>query len=372
MDIKYFKKPRPEKITLFVPTLCGGGAERVMVYLANGFACRGFAVDLVLVEAKGPYLSLVSEQVRVIDLNCGRALMSLIGLVRYLKTERPHAIISTLDHANVMAIIAHTLTNGSQKILVRSPISLNALTLHQKDIWTSMIRFLVKYFYHRAHHVIAVSKGAAQDLVSLGIAENKVKTIYNPAITPDLVDKAQEPLKHSWFTIEGLPVILGVGRLAPQKDFTTLIHAFANLNQQHSARLIILGEGEDRPKLESLVKSLGLDAQVSLPGFVDNPFSYMKHSSVFVLSSLYEGMPNALLQAMACGIPVVATDCPNGPREILEDGKWGRLVPVGDAEAMSKAILASLEGKTEIAPMEILESRFGLENIIDHYLSLII
>ncbi|MCZ2207534.1 glycosyltransferase [Cylindrospermopsis raciborskii] len=371
MDIKYLKKLRPEKITLFVPTLCGGGAERVMVYLANGFAHRGFAVDLVLVEAKGPYLSLVSEQVRVIDLNCGRVLMSLTGLIRYLKTERPHAIISTLDYANVMAIIAHTLTNGSQKILVRVPSSWKALSLYHKDIITLIIRLLVKYFYHQAHYVIAVSKGAAQDLVSLGIPENKVKTIYNPAITPDLVHKAQEPLNHPWFTTGDLPVILGVGRLVPEKDFSTLIHAFANLNRQHSARLIILGEGEDRPKLESLVKSLGLECDVSLPGFVDNPFSYMKQSSVFVLSSRFEGMPNGMLQAMACGIPVVATDCPNGPREILEDGKWGRLVPVGDAEAMSKAILASLEGKTEIAPMEILESRFGLENIIDQYLSLI-
>ncbi|BAZ81232.1 group 1 glycosyl transferase [Sphaerospermopsis kisseleviana NIES-73] len=366
------KQPH-QKITLFLPSLRGGGAEKIMVYLANGFAQRGFAVDLVLVKAEGPYLPLVSDQVRVIDLNCPRVLASLPSLIRYLKTEKPHAILSTLDDANVIAIIARFLSGGSQKIVVRVANSWSSLMLYEKGIRLRVTQVLAKYLYPGVNQVIAVSEGVSEDLVkSHNIPQNKVTTIYNPAITPELLDKIQEPLNHPWFAPGELPVILSVGRLTVAKDFTTLIRAFAHLNQRHSARLMILGEGKDRAKLELLVKSLGLEEQVSLPGFVDNPFPYMKQASVFVLSSCFEGMPNALLQAIACGTPVVSTDCPSGPREILEDGKWGQLVPVGDVEAMAEAIMASLQGETQRPSREILESRFGLDTIVDQYLSILI
>ena len=362
-----------KKITLFLPSLHGGGAERIMVYLANGFAQRGFAVDLVLVKAEGPYLSLVCDQVRVIDLNCPRVLASLPSLICYLKREKPHAILSTLDHANVIAIIARALTRGSQKIAVRVAYNIAAGKLHTKSIRHRMTAELVKYTYNWVDQVIAVSQGVAEDLVkSHNVPHNLVTTIYNPAITPELLHQAQEPFNHPWFAPGKPPVILGVGRLTKQKDFATLIRAFAHLNQHYSAQLMILGEGEDRAKLESLVRTLDLEQQVSLPGFVDNPFPYMKQASVFVLPSCYEGMPNALLQAMACGTPVVSTDCPSGPREILEDGKWGQLVPVGDVEAIAKAILASLQGETQHPSMEILESRFGLNTIVDQYLSILL
>ncbi|MFM6119691.1 MAG: glycosyltransferase [Sphaerospermopsis kisseleviana] len=361
-----------KKITLFLPSLAGGGAQKIMVYLANGFAQRGFAMDLVLIKAEGPYLPLVSDQVRVIDLNCPRVLASLPSLIRYLKTEKPHAILSTLDDANVIAIIARFLSGGSQKIVVRVATSWSSLMLYEKGIRLRVTQVLAKYLYPGVNQVIAVSEGVAQDLVkSHNIPHNKVTTIYNPAMTPELLHQAQEPLNHPWFAQGKLPVILSVGRLTLAKDFTTLIRAFAHLNQQHSARLMILGEGEDRAKLESLVKSLGLEEQVSLPGFVDNPFPYMKQASVFVLSSNREGMPNALLQAIACGTPVVATDCPSGPREILEDGKWGKLVTVGDVDAMAEAIMASLQGETQRPSLEILESRFGLDTIVDQYLSIL-
>lgn len=362
-----------KKITLFLPSLAGGGAERIMVYLANGFAHRGFAVDLVLVKAEGPYLPLVSDKVRVIDLNFPRVLASLPSLIRYLKTEKPHAILSTLDYANVIAIIARTLTRGSQKIAVRVANNISTRKRYTKSIRDRLATGLVKYTYNWVDQVIAVSQGVAEDLVkSHNIPHNQVTTIYNPAITPELLDKIQEPLNHPWFAPEKPPVILGVGRLTAQKDFTTLIRAFAYLNQQHSARLMILGEGEDRAKLESLVKSLDLEQQVSLPGFIDNPFPYMKQASVYVLSSCFEGMPNTLLQAMVCGTPVVSTDCPSGSREVLEDGKWGQLVPVGDVEAMAEAILVSLQGETQRPSREILETRFGLDTIIDQYLSVLL
>ena len=361
-----------QKIALFLPTLSGGGAERVMVSLANGFVDRGFTVDLVLVKAEGPYLPLVNDKVTIVNLNCSRVLTSLPGLIRYLKTAKPHAILSTLDHANIVAIIAHILTRRAQKIVVRVAICWSGLMRHENRILSTVIQVLAKYFYRATYQVIAVSEGVAKDLIkSHHIPPNKVKIIYNPAITPELLSKTQEPLNHPWFATGEPPVILSVARLTLQKDFTTLIRAFAHLNQQYSARLLILGEGEERTRLESLVKSLGLEQQVSLPGFVDNPFAYMKQAAVFVLSSCFEGMPNALLQAMACGTPVVSTDCPSGPREILEGGKWGKLVPVGNIEAMAEAIFDSLKGNTQCPPVSLLESWFGLDNIIDQYLSVL-
>jgi glycosyltransferase involved in cell wall biosynthesis len=360
------------KVSIFLPSLHCGGAEGVMVSLANGFAQRGFSVDLVLVKAEGVYLPLVSDQVQVIDLNCSRVLTSLIPLTRYISTEKPHVILSTLDHANVTAIVARALTRGPQKIVVRVASNISNQQQNIKGIGNYLTGILVRHIYNWADQIVAVSKGVADDLVeSYGIPHSLVKTIYNPAITPDFFLKTQENLYHSWFSAGELPVILSVGRLTPAKDFTTLIRAFAHLNQRHLARLLILGEGEERTKLESLVRTLNLDQQVSLPGFVDNPLPYMKQASVFALSSCFEGMPNALLQAMACGTAVVSTDCPSGPREILESGKWGKLVPVGNVEAMAEAILASLKGETQRPSMEILESRFGLDAILDQYLSIL-
>ena len=362
-----------KKITLFLPSLSGGGAERIMVYLANGFADRGFTVDLVLVKAKGPYLSLLTETVRIIDLNCPRVLVTLLSLVRYLKTEKPHAILSTLNHANIILILASILAGSSQKTIVRVANNLSTSTRQSKNFRNRIAVTLAKYVYSWVDQVIAVSQGVAEDLITThSLPRNKIKIIYNPAITPELLNKVQEDLNHPWFMPNEPPVILGVGRLTSQKDFTTLIRAFAKLSRQVSARMIILGEGEERNKLEALIKNLDLENRVSLPGFVDNPFPYMKQASVFVLSSAFEGMPNVLLQAMACGTAVVSTDCPSGPREILENGKWGKLIPVGDVDMMADAILDSLKGKNKIPSNSILENRFGFETIIDQYLSVIL
>ena len=362
-----------KKIALFLPSLRGGGAERNMLYLANEFCDRSFQVDLVLVSAEGPYISLANDKVRIIDLKSPRVIASLPNLVRYLRAENPHALLSTLNHANLVLFIAKNLARNPGKIVVRIANNLSASTNNSKDIRVCLIPFLIKYIYHRVDRVIAVSQDLAEDLVnSHKLPQKKIKVIYNPAITPELVSKVKEPLNHPWFTPGSPPVILGAGRLTMQKDFSTLIRAFALLNQKFPARLMILGEGEDRKNLESLVRELDLEANVSLPGFVDNPFQYMNNASVFVLSSRWEGMPNTLLQAMACGVPVISTDCPSGPREILEDGKWGQIVPVGDAEALYQAILASLSGETRCPSREILERRFGIDNIIEQYLSVLI
>lgn len=361
------------KIALFLPSLNGGGAQRIMVYLANGFAERGFQVDLVLANAEGPYLPLVKKNVQIVDLNCSRVIASLPGLIRYLRIEKPDVILSALEHANIVSLLARRISGVKTRVVISIHNTVSSSLRKQKLQRARLLPLFMRWFYPWANQVVGVSEGVTEDFIKAVpcVSRHKVKVIYNPVVTDELLLKAEENLDHPWFAPEEPPVILGIGRLTEQKDFTTLIHAFKLLSQQCSARLMILGEGEEKPALESLVKQLGLEDRLSLPGFVNNPFQYMKKAAVFVLSSRWEGLPTVLIEAMACGTPVISTDCPNGPKEILESGKWGKLVPVGDVEALSQAILASLNSKTHSPPMEILEKRFGASNSIDQYLSIL-
>jgi glycosyltransferase involved in cell wall biosynthesis len=195
----------------------------------------------------------------------------------------------------------------------------------------------------------------------------KVHVIYNPVVSPELYEKADAPLEHPWFRSNQPPVILGVGRHRPQKGFDTLLRAFARVRQETPARLVILGEGPERPNLERLASELGVAADVDMPGFDPNPFRYMRRAGVFVLSSRYEGLPNVLIQALACGCPVVSTDCPSGPSEILDGGRYGALVPVDDVEAMAGAIVRALLGQVAPAPSAWLE-QFRVEVVAEQYL----
>jgi glycosyltransferase involved in cell wall biosynthesis len=203
---------------------------------------------------------------------------------------------------------------------------------------------LVRWSYPRADAVVAVSDGVADDLARrLRVPRSRIHVVPNPIVTPDLADLARRRVDPTSFAAGAVPVILGVGRLTMQKRFDLLIEAFARVRRRHDARLMILGEGEDRPQLEALIRQLGLEQQVALPGFVANPFAYMARARVFVLSSAWEGLPGVLIQALACGTAVVATDCDSGPREILQGGRLGRLVPVGDVAALADAISSTLD-----------------------------
>ena len=354
------------KLALFLPSLRGGGAERVMVNLAQGFVERGLQVDLVLAKAEGSYLSQVPPEVRVVDLGARRVLYSLPGLVRYLRQERPQAMLSALNHANIVAIWAKMLARVKMRLVVAEHNTLSRSTENAPSVRAKFMPFLIKAFYPYADAVVAVSRGVAEDLIArTGLPAEKIKVIYNPVVTPELFTKAEEPLDHPWFRPGEPPVILGVGRLTKQKDFPTLIRAFALVRKERLARLMILGEGEERPNLEALVRELGLEEDVALPGFVENPYKYMKRAAVFVLSSRWEGFGVVLVEAMALGTPVIATDCPSGPAEILEDGRWGRLVPVGDHKALAEAILQVLKEEKVGASARAL--MFSVERILKEY-----
>lgn len=327
-----------------------------MVNLARGFSERGLDVDLVLSSAQGPYLADVPRDVNIVDLGAKRVLYSLPALVRYLRTEQPEAMLSALDHANIVALLAKKIAGVSTRVAVSVHNTKSRSVAGAQNSKDKLMPYCMKHLYPWAHGIVAVSKGVAEDLAStVGLPIDKIHIIYNPVVTMELFARADEPLDHPWFKFGELPVILGAGRLTAQKDFSTLIRAFAMVRQELPARLMIISEGEERPKLSSLVKELGLDQDVALPGFVDNPYNIMKHARIFALSSRWEGLPTVLIEAMALGTPVVSTDCPSGPAEILEGGKWGRLVPVGDAKALAAAIIAELNEKRGSDPSECIK-----------------
>jgi glycosyltransferase involved in cell wall biosynthesis len=196
--------------------------------------------------------------------------------------------------------------------------------------------------------------------------------IYNPSVmASEVLEKAKSPLDHPWFKPDQPPVLIAIGRLEQQKDYPTMIKAFAEVRQAQPARLLILGEGRDRISLEKLIKEYGLDQDVSLPGFVSNPYAYLSRADLFVLSSRWEGLPTVLIEALCCGTQVVSTDCPSGPREILKDGKYGRLTPVGDVGALAAAINLSLKNHAPGPPIESWQP-YELGTIVDQYTNLLL
>jgi len=329
-----------EKVAFFLPSLEGGGAERVVVNLIKEFIKREIKVELVLASAKGPYLSELPKEVRIIDLKSSRVIFSIPKLISYLREEKPDIFISSLSHANLVSIISKKIAKSKTKLFLREDNTLSLVFYNSKSFKTKVIPFLVKLLYSYADLVIAVSDGVKDDLIGFAkLSPDKIKVIYNPVITPELFQKAREPVSHTWFAPNSPPVILGVGRLTKQKDFPTLLKAFALVRKEIDSRLVILGEGEERKNLEKLAKELGIEEFLWMPGFVDNPYKYMSKASVFVLSSIYEGFGNVLVEALALGCPVISTDCPSGPSEILENGKYGKLVSVRKSEDLAKAIL---------------------------------
>jgi glycosyltransferase involved in cell wall biosynthesis len=358
-------------IAFFLPSLCGGGAERVILNLVQGITERGIPVDLVLVAAEGALLDQLPPAVRLVDLRAPRAIRSIAPLAGYLRRERPRVLVSSMGHANLIAVWAARLAGGSTPVIVTEHNTLSQETRHERRLVGRLWPHLLRTFYPWATSVVAVSRGAADDLArTSGLPRDRVEVVYNPVITPTMMALARQAPDHPWFAPGQPPVILGVGRLTRQKDFSTLVLAFAEVRRRRTARLIILGEGEDRPALEAMVHELGLAQDVALPGFRDNAAAYMAGSEVFALSSAWEGLPTVLIEALAAGARVVSTDCPSGPREILQEGRLGALVPVGDAAALAAAILEALERPRGAVPVDAL-TPFTRDASVDHYLRVI-
>jgi glycosyltransferase involved in cell wall biosynthesis len=365
------EKQSPPDVALFLRGLYGGGTERILLTLARGFAERGLKVDLVLARAEGPYLAQVHPQVRIVDLQAQWMPSSLPKLVRYLRQVQPLNLIAALHYPCEIALWARQLAGVSTRIIVSEHNTLSLEAARIPQISVHLTSLAARLFYPWADEIVAVSQGVATDLTQIiHLPADRIQVIYNPVLTPELFSLAQEPVAHPWFKSGQPPVILGVGRLHPQKDFPTLIHAFDRVRQVRSARLMILGDGPERERLTALIAELGLTNDVALPGFVQNPYAYMSKASVFVLSSAWEGLGNVLIEAMAVGTPVVATNCESGPAEILDRGKYGHLTPVGDSEAIAAAILSVLAGHAPPLDPQWLD-QFTAEICVQKYLDLL-
>jgi glycosyltransferase involved in cell wall biosynthesis len=378
-----------------------GGAERVMVQLARGLVEQGHRVDLVMARQKGHFFDLIPEAVKIVDLKvrtpweslhslfalgkdawfwlrmllCRKphfVLGALPGLTRYLRENRPDAVIAAMDYPNVVAIAAKKLAGLDSPVIATIHNTLSVEVAHSQRQRIKDQPWVNRRFYPRADALVAVSRGVAEDLQrTLALPDGKVTTIYNPVVAPELGKRAKQPLDHPWFADGEPPIILAVGGFKPQKDFATLLRAFARARSHRPMRLLILGEGKLRPSITSLAEELDIVEDLAMPGFVDNPFQYLARANVFALSSRWEGLPTVVIEALACGCPVVSTDCPSGPAEILENGKYGTLVPVGDHEALATAILETLNTQTDRQRLRDRGAMFSVESASRQYLDLI-
>jgi len=359
-------------ISFFIPSVAGGGAERVTLNLAKGFIKRGVNVHLVIADYSGALVSEIPAGCRVVNLQSRRVLFSIFKLVRYLRENKPLALVSALDHANVVSVLAKVLSGSrNTKLILVVHTTFSAAIRRSKNCRTKILPLLMYLTYWKAEHVVAVSDGVADDLCkSIPYLKTKIRVLYNPIVLPEIFDRAKDRVEHPWFNAD-IPVIVSVGRLSKEKDYGTLLMAFSLLIKKTPAHLVILGEGKERENIEKISRELNIEDFVWMPGFVENPYKYMKNSSVFVLSSMYEGLPTVLVEALALGIQVVSTDCQSGPREILEDGRFGMLVPTGDFKALANALEQVLAGSVRFPAEEFDSRKYSLENCTESYYDLI-
>jgi glycosyltransferase involved in cell wall biosynthesis len=357
-----------------------------MIDLACGFAARGHRVDVLAIRPRGELRDALGTGVRLVSLASPwtrlpmvsgskrrRALAAVPSLVVWMRRERPHALLATSHSTNVAAAIAGRLARAGTRVVLRidSQVSRSpalAGTLQQRR----RVRRARRYFPW-ADAWVAISAGVADDAAAVtGIPRRSIVAIHNPVVTPELLRRASAPVDDPWLVPGGPPVVLGVGRLVPQKDFRTLLRAFARVRERRAARLLLLGEGPERPALERLAAELGLGPDdVRFAGRVADAPAYMARAAVFALSSAWEGFGRVLVEALAVGCPVASTDCPSGPREILEGGAFGPLVPVGDAEALAGAIGSLLECPPDRAGLAKRAEDFSLERGVDRYLEVL-
>jgi glycosyltransferase involved in cell wall biosynthesis len=326
----------PLRVMFFRPSLGEGGADRVTITLLRHLDRARFAPSIALVRAKGALLDEVPADVPVIDLGAPRLALSVHALARAIARDKPDVVFSTASAANIFAVAAHRLARSKARLVLSER---SALERESRSKVRSVIELRAKKLaYARADLVTAVSDGVAAELRDrLGLPAHKVVAVYNPVVTSDLRTLAAEPVAHPFFASGNAPVLVACGRLVEVKDYSTMLRAFATLRATRQVRLAVLGEGPLRETLEREALDRGLGGDVEFLGFDRNPYKYMARARLFLQSSRAEGLPGALIQSMACGTPVVATDCDHGPREVVTSGTDGWLVPVGDPDALADA-----------------------------------
>ena len=365
--------PTPPHVALFFSNFAGGGIQRVMLNLAGGLAKAGWRVDLVLVQADGPLRVRVPKGCQIFDLRTRHASRSLRALSGYLRAQRPSALLSSQTHLNVSAVLARLLSGWRGRLLLGEHIALDQASEHAANSAERLFPLLARVLYPLSDGIILVSRGAAERfLKTTHLPRAMVKVIYNPIVDAAVDEQSRMPPDHAWYSDNSLQVILAAGRLMPQKDFQSLLRAFAVLlPESPTLRLIILGEGSERPRLELLAVELRIREHVAMPGFATNPYAHMAHAALFVLSSRWEGFANVIVEALACGTTVVATDCPSGPAEILDLGTYGELTPVGDVRALADAMRRALAQPRDPARLRARALDFSVERIVPRYMKVL-
>jgi glycosyltransferase involved in cell wall biosynthesis len=350
-----------------MPDLGGGGAERVAVNMANCFIQRGYKVDMVLLSARGAFLDELQSDVDVRDLKVNRLRRALMPLVHYLRTAQPQALLANMWPLTSIAILARMIAGVATRIVVVEHTTWSKDAIAHNKIGRWKVATSMSLTFPSADGIVAVSQGAADDLARFAnLDRDKISPIYNPVVGGETrpVDTTMVPM--SWWSGAHFK-LLAVGNLSPIKDYTTLLNAFARLRQNVNARLLILGEGDCRQSLEAQARQLGIEGSLFMPGFLKDPTPYYHRADLHVLSSKGEGFGNVLVEALAAGTPVVSTDCLSGPREILLDGTFGRLVPVGDASAMAGAMAESLASRHDFVALRARAQDFSIETAVDLY-----
>jgi glycosyltransferase involved in cell wall biosynthesis len=365
---------RQPKIAVLVSFSGEGGVERMILNLCEGMLQYGCQVDLLPIKSRSEHLpDKLPASLNVHRLAANHTLSSLPALVRYLKTEAPDALLAAKDRANQVAIIASTIAGVPTRIVVRMGTTVSAALAGKSRLRKLTWYLPMRLLYRRADAIIAVSQGVAQDMARItGIQSSAMRVVQNPVISGQIYERAREPVSHPWLRARNEPVILGIGRLTRQKDFPTLIRAFALVRKKLDCRLIILGEGDDRMALEDLANQLSVNDTVDIPGFVANPYAFLSRASLFVLSSAWEGSPNVLTEALALGVPSVSTDCPSGPREIFRDGVVGKLVPVGNPEILAEAMRETLSNPPDRTLLKNAVREYTVESSSKRYLEILL
>ncbi len=361
---------RPD-LAILVATSGHSGVDTIFRNLAIEMHARGYVLRLLRVDNHGPAWESVLPADRIVRLGSAHVDTSLRPLVRYLRRERPRVLLTDKDRVNRMAVIARALAGVDTRLVIRIGTTFSRNLEGRRRLHRLGQHLSARWLYPRADAIVVPSRGAAADLVaSAGIPAAQVKPLPSPVITARALELAGRPATHPWLKDKTRPVFLGAGELCERKDFASLIRAFAVLRHQREARLIILGEGRRRGELEALVRQLGVANDVDLPGFTDNPYAFMARADVFVLSSRWEGLGNVLVEALALGMRCVATDCPSGPREVLEDGRYGALVPVADVEALAGGMAKALDEGHDAGRAATAE-RYGVAAATDGYLEVL-
>ena len=381
---------KPLRIALAIPHLGGGGAERSVLKLARGLVERGHRVDILLFEKIETLADEIPTEARLFVLKpepindfqdriqlarrFGFRILKFLrtdllkdarSLAAYIDAERPDCVLPSLPRTKLATLLAPYFTN-------QNPVTIptvHSVLMNRKR----RFRKLYAILFPTADHIVTVSDGVADNhSLTLEIPRERITRIYNPADIAEIEQMAQSVPEHPWMTDNGPPVILSAGRLTRVKDFPTLLKAFRQVSRSRDVRLIILGEGSWRRRLESMIRKMGLEATVSLPGWVSNPYAFMNRASLFVLSSKFEGLANVMIEAMACGCPCVSTNCPSGPAEILDNGRFGPLVPVGEESALAAAMERVLDSPLDKDTLQARAQEFSLDASVDQYERMII